>query len=72
MRFHTQDKRVRKDFEVKHLGGYHDLSVKSDTLLPFYVFNNFQNIYLQVFSFCIRISMASSIKKDVSKIRFIN
>ena len=50
MRFHTQDKRVRKDFEVKHLGGYHDLSVKSDTLLPFYVFNNFQNIYLQVFS----------------------
>ena len=26
-------KRVSKDFEIKHLGEYHDLYVQSDTLL---------------------------------------
>ena len=31
-------KRVFKDFEIKNLGGYHDLFLKSDTLLLFDVF----------------------------------
>ena len=37
-------KRVCKDFEIKHLGEYHDLHVESDTLLLAYVFENFRNI----------------------------
>ena len=34
-------KRVRKDFEMKNLGEYHDLCSKSDTLLLADVFENF-------------------------------
>ena len=34
-------KRVCKDFEIKHLEEYHDLYVKSDTLLLAGVFQNF-------------------------------
>ena len=30
---HTDVKRVCKDFELKHLGEYHDLHVQSDALL---------------------------------------
>ena len=38
-------KRVRKDFEIKHLGQYHDLYVQSDTLLLADVFENFICMY---------------------------
>ena len=34
-------KRVYKDFEIKKLGEYHDLLVKSDTLLLADVFERF-------------------------------
>ena len=34
-------KRVCKDFEIKHLGEYHDLYVQSDTLLLADVFEDF-------------------------------
>ena len=34
-------KRACKDFEIKHLGKYHDLYLKSGTLLLAYVFENF-------------------------------
>ena len=35
---------VCKDFEIKHLGEYHDLYVQSDTLLLADVFEDFRNI----------------------------
>ena len=34
-------KRVCKDFEIKHLGEYHDFYVQSDTILLADVFENF-------------------------------
>ena len=38
-------KRVCIDFEIKNLGGYHDLYVQSDTLLLSDVFENFRNMF---------------------------
>ena len=43
------EKRVCKDFEIKHLGEYHDLYVKSDTLLLADVFENFRKICLKIY-----------------------
>ena len=41
-------KRVCKDFEIKNLGEYHDLYLKSGTLLlP--VFENFRKMYLKIY-----------------------
>ena len=45
---YTNAKRVCKDFEIKHLGEYHDLNVPSNTLLLADVFENFQNMCLQI------------------------
>ena len=80
-------KRVCKDFEIKDLGEYHDLYLKSDTLLLADVFQNFWKMCLKIYQLdpaifllhcaCISfnsssINMASSFKKDRSKIRIIN
>ena len=46
---YTHAKRVCKDFEIKNLGEYHDLYVQRDTLLPAAVFNNFRNMFLEVY-----------------------
>ena len=40
-------KRVCKDFEIKSLGEYHDLYLKSNTLLLTDVFENFRKICLK-------------------------
>ena len=45
---YVHPKRVCKDFEIKHLGEYHDLYVQSDTLLLADVFENFRNICLEI------------------------
>ena len=71
---YTHTKRVRKDFKIT----YHDLYVKSDTLLLAYVFENFQKmvlkymILIQLMFLCARISMARSLKKCQSKTRSSN
>ena len=42
-------KRVCKDFEIKKLCKYHDLYLKSDTLLLTDVFENFGKMYLKIY-----------------------
>ena len=42
-------KRVCKDFEIKTLGEYHDLYLKSDTLLLPDVFENFRKICKKIY-----------------------
>ena len=42
-------KRVCKDFEIKNLGEYHDLYLKSDTLLLTNVFKNFRKMCLKIY-----------------------
>ena len=44
----TYEKRVYKDFIIKTLGEYHDLYVQSDRLLLADVFENLQNICLEI------------------------
>ena len=45
---HTQ-KEFLKIFEIKNLGGYHDLYVQSYTLLLADVFENFQNVCIEIY-----------------------
>ena len=40
---------VFKKFKLKHLGEYHDLQVKRDTLLLADVFENFRNMCIKVY-----------------------
>ena len=42
-------KRICKDFEIKNVGEYHDLYVRRNTLLLADVFENFQNIFLDIY-----------------------
>ena len=42
-------KRVCKDFEIKNFGEYHDLYLKSDTLILPDVFENFRKMCLKIY-----------------------
>ena len=42
-------KRVCKDFEIKHIGEYHDLYVQTDTLFLADVFEKFRNMCLEIY-----------------------
>ena len=42
---------IWKDFKIKNLGDYHDLYVQSNTLLLVDVFENFQDMYLEIYEF---------------------
>ena len=74
---HAHKISVYKKFEIKHLGEYHDLCVRSDTLLAD-AFNKFWNMFWNIwgwscsFSLCTRISLTSSLTKDQTKISSIN
>ena len=46
---YTRAKRGCKDFEIKNLGEYHDLYLKSDTLLSADVFENFRKMCLKIY-----------------------
>ena len=42
-------KKKSKDFETKNFGEYHDLYVQSDTLLLADIFDNFQNMWVELY-----------------------
>ena len=42
-------KRVCKDFEIKKLDEYHDLYLKSDTLLLVDIFGNFRKMCFRIY-----------------------
>ena len=42
-------KRICKDFKIKLLGEYHDLSLKSDALLLVDIFDNFRKMCLKIY-----------------------
>ena len=44
---HTQ--RVCKGFEIKNLAEYHNLYVQSNTLLLVDVFENFENMHVEIY-----------------------
>ena len=45
---YSHEKRVFKDFEIKIFGEYHNLYLKSNTLLLADAFENFRKIYLKI------------------------
>ena len=76
---YTHAKRFCKYFEIKNLGKYHDFFVQSDTLLLIDVVYSFIILCLKIYeidpektSFSSWISIASSFKKKLSKIRYFN
>ena len=74
---YTPEKRVCKDFEIKSLGEYDDLYIQSDILLLADVFENFQNMCLEIYEldpghFLTALGLAWQAAKDQSKIRSFN
>ena len=46
---YTHAKKFCKDFGIKNIGEYHDLYVKSNTLLLTNIFENFRNMCLKIY-----------------------
>ena len=68
--YYTHSERVCADFEIKHLGEYHELYVQRDTLMLANVFENFRNVQIWSckISFSTSITMASSLKMTKVKL----
>ena len=49
MQITPTQKNVCKDFEINHLGAYHDSYIQSDILLLADVFENFRNMCLKIY-----------------------
>ena len=78
-RLHAYAKTVCKDFQIKNLGEYHDLYLKSDTLLLSDGFENFRKTCLKVYHLdpvkflqAPGLAWQAALKKNKSKIRIIN
>ena len=47
--YYTHAQKIWDVFDIKNLGEYHDLCVQSDTLLLADVYEDFRNMYLDVY-----------------------
>ena len=61
-------KRVCEDFEIKHLGEYHELYVQSDTLMLANVFGNFRNVHHAKFLSAPVLPWQAALKKSKVKL----
>ena len=75
---HMHAKRVCKDFEIKTLGEYHDLYLKSDILLLADVFENFGKMCLKIYHLdpvkflsAPRLAWQGALKKTEVKLEFL-
>ena len=76
---YRHENEVFNEFKLKHLGEYHDLYVKSDTLLLADVSENFRNIYIKVYKLdpahsltAPGLSWQACLKKNRCEIRITN
>ena len=71
-------KRVRKAFEVSNLAKYHDLYLKSDTLLLAYIFENIRKMGLEIYQLdpakfisAPGLAWQAALKKTVAKLELL-
>ena len=71
--------KVFEEFKLKTLGNYHDFHVQSDTLLLTDVFDNFRNMYIEIYDVdpahflsAPGLALQASLKKTGVELRIIN
>ena len=71
--------KVFEEFKLKTLGNYHDFHVQSDTLLLTDVFDNFRNMYIEIYDVdpahflsAPGLAWQASLKKTGVELRIIN
>ena len=71
--------KVFEEFKLKNLGNYHDFHVQSDTLLLTDVFDNFRNMYIEIYDVdpahflsAPGLEWQASLKKTGVELRIIN
>ena len=75
---YVHGKRVCKDFKIKHSSKYHDLYLRSDTLLLVDVFENFRKMYLKIYQLdpakcllCSGLAWKAALKKTEVKLEIL-
>ena len=78
MQITRTQKKVCKDFEINHLGAYHDSYIQSDILLLADVFENFRNMCLKIYKLdpakffsAPRLTQQAAFKKTKVKLGFL-